>query len=54
MLNTCWYVLGLTKSRASSITDLGEIIVGDRIIVAGQRKGTVRYIGSTDFAPGRH
>ena len=26
--------------------------VGDRVIVAGQRKGTIRYIGETQFAPG--
>ncbi|KAJ8306320.1 hypothetical protein KUTeg_016865 [Tegillarca granosa] len=40
------------KSRTSSITDLAEIEIGDRVIVAGQRKGTVRYLGGAKFAPG--
>lgn len=26
--------------------------VGERVIVAGQRKGTVRFAGNTQFAPG--
>ena len=44
-------LLGL-KGRAPSITDLGEIEYGDRVIVAGQRKGTVKYVGESKFAPG--
>lgn len=40
------------KQRAPSITDLGEIEYGDRVIVAGQRKGTVQYVGESKFAPG--
>ncbi|KAL3867597.1 hypothetical protein ACJMK2_040479 [Sinanodonta woodiana] len=43
---------GLTKSRTSSISSLAEIEVGDRVIVAGQRKGTVKFVGETKFAPG--
>lgn len=43
---------GLSKSRASSLSDSGDMEVGDRVIVAGQRKGTIRYIGETQFAPG--
>ncbi|KAK7099935.1 CAP-Gly domain-containing linker protein 3-like isoform X2 [Littorina saxatilis] len=43
---------GLSKSRASSLSDSGDMEVGDRVIVAGQRKGTVRFIGETQFAPG--
>ncbi|XP_046583518.1 CAP-Gly domain-containing linker protein 4-like isoform X1 [Haliotis rubra] len=43
---------GLSKSRASSVGDLGDIEAGDRVIVAGQRKGTVRFAGDTKFAPG--
>ncbi|XP_071142130.1 CAP-Gly domain-containing linker protein 3-like isoform X1 [Mytilus galloprovincialis] len=40
------------KGRAPSITDLGDIEYGDRVIVAGQRKGTVKYVGESKFAPG--
>lgn len=43
---------GLSKSQASSISSLAEIESGDRVIVAGQRKGTVRFVGETKFAPG--
>lgn len=43
---------GLSKSRASSISSLAEIEVGDRVIVAGQRKGTIKFVGDTKFAPG--
>ncbi|NXC51776.1 CLIP4 protein, partial [Aleadryas rufinucha] len=30
----------------------GEIHVGDRVLVVGQRTGTVRFCGTTTFAPG--
>ncbi|XP_016152674.1 PREDICTED: CAP-Gly domain-containing linker protein 4 [Ficedula albicollis] len=30
----------------------GEIQVGDRVLVVGQRTGTVRFYGTTKFAPG--
>ncbi|NWQ70418.1 CLIP4 protein, partial [Neopipo cinnamomea] len=30
----------------------GEIQVGDRVLVVGQRTGTVRFFGTTKFAPG--
>ncbi|NXS34029.1 CLIP4 protein, partial [Pomatostomus ruficeps] len=30
----------------------GEIRVGDRVLVVGQRTGTVRFCGTTKFAPG--
>ncbi|XP_040406660.1 CAP-Gly domain-containing linker protein 4 isoform X3 [Cygnus olor] len=30
----------------------GEIQVGDRVLVVGQRTGTVRFCGTTKFAPG--
>ncbi|KAL8625698.1 hypothetical protein ACOMHN_043973 [Nucella lapillus] len=44
---------GLSKSRPSSSTsDCGEMEIGDRVIVAGQRKGSVRFIGEAQFAPG--
>ncbi|NXT44212.1 CLIP4 protein, partial [Pelecanoides urinatrix] len=32
--------------------DEGEIQVGDRVLVVGQRTGTVRFCGMTKFAPG--
>ncbi|NXG73346.1 CLIP4 protein, partial [Baryphthengus martii] len=32
--------------------DGGEIQVGDRVLVVGQRTGTVRFCGTTKFAPG--
>lgn len=41
---------GLSKSCIPS--PLGEIDTGDRVIVAGQRKGTVKFVGETQFAPG--
>ena len=43
----------MSKSRTSSISSLAEIDVGDRVIVAGQRKGTVKFVGDTKFAPGK-
>ncbi|XP_074753448.1 CAP-Gly domain-containing linker protein 4 [Athene noctua] len=33
-------------------SDEGEIHVGDRVLVVGQRTGTVRFCGPTKFAPG--
>lgn len=35
------------------MSETGDNEVGDRVIVAGQRKGTIRYMGETQFAPGR-
>ncbi|NXN21806.1 CLIP4 protein, partial [Nycticryphes semicollaris] len=32
--------------------DEGDIQVGDRVLVVGQRTGTVRFCGTTKFAPG--
>lgn len=46
------FLIGLSKSRTSSLSDSGDMEVGDRVIVAGQRKGTIRYVGETQFAPG--
>lgn len=44
---------GLPKGRTPSLTDQSDSIEpGDRVIVAGQRKGTVRFVGETKFAPG--
>lgn len=43
--------LGL-KTRTGSISNLAEMEVGERVIVAGQRKGTIRFAGNTQFAPG--
>ncbi|CAH1775616.1 unnamed protein product [Owenia fusiformis] len=43
-----------TGLRSRSHTPSGEqnLEVGDRVVVAGQRKGTIRYAGETKFAPG--
>ncbi|KAM7533235.1 hypothetical protein Aperf_G00000119913 [Anoplocephala perfoliata] len=38
---------GLHKSSNSE-----EYALGDRVLVAGLRRGTIRYIGETQFAPG--
>uniref|UniRef100_A0A0L8HP84 CAP-Gly domain-containing protein n=1 Tax=Octopus bimaculoides TaxID=37653 RepID=A0A0L8HP84_OCTBM len=51
LVTTDIYV-GRSKSTASSTSDGGDIEVGDRVIVAGQRKGTVRFYGETQFALG--
>ncbi|ESP02457.1 hypothetical protein LOTGIDRAFT_224824 [Lottia gigantea] len=50
--NYSYLSAGLSKSRASSIGDLGDINLEERVIVAGQRKGTVKFIGETKFASG--
>ncbi|KAI0207755.1 CAP-Gly domain-containing linker protein 4 [Lamellibrachia satsuma] len=48
---------GLSRSISSrsslyaSLTD-DDVTIGDRVIVAGQRRGVVRFSGETDFAPG--
>lgn len=36
-------ILGLNKS---------PLQIGDRVLVAGQRKGVVRFVGQTQFSPG--
>ncbi|KAI8786616.1 CAP-Gly domain-containing linker protein 3 [Biomphalaria glabrata] len=38
---------GLSRHHSSEIVE-----VNDRVVVAGQRKGTVKFIGKTHFAPG--
>ncbi|NWW72231.1 CLIP4 protein, partial [Climacteris rufus] len=44
---------GLYSSPTTRKTALdGEIQVGDRVLVVGQRTGTVRFCGTTKFAPG--
>lgn len=40
------------KTKTGSISNLAEMEVGERVIVAGQRKGTIRFAGNTQFAPG--
>ena len=48
-------VAGLSKSgRSLSVVNVPveELEVGDRVLVAGQRKGLIRFAGETDFAPG--
>jgi len=29
-----------------------NIFVGDRVLIASKRAGTVQYVGNTEFAPG--
>ncbi|XP_030302797.1 CAP-Gly domain-containing linker protein 4 isoform X1 [Calypte anna] len=45
---------GLSSSLTTrkNPVDKGEIHVGDRVLVVGQRIGTVRFCGTTKFAPG--
>lgn len=40
---------GLSKQMS---LDTEIIEVNERVVVAGQRKGTVRFIGEAQFAPG--
>ncbi|KAM4627768.1 CAP-Gly domain-containing linker protein 3 [Polymixia lowei] len=41
------------KSSAVSLDPEGlNVEVGDQVLVAGQKQGTVRFYGKTDFAPG--
>ncbi|XP_020648782.3 CAP-Gly domain-containing linker protein 4 [Pogona vitticeps] len=39
-------------SARRNLFDEGEIQIGDRVLVVGQRTGTVRFYGTTKFAPG--
>lgn len=41
----------LPPSRRNPFVE-GEIQIGDRVLVVGQRTGTVRFYGTTRFAPG--
>ncbi|XP_059516214.1 CAP-Gly domain-containing linker protein 4 isoform X1 [Myotis daubentonii] len=40
-------------SGANSTRPAGELQLGDRVLVVGQRIGTVRFFGTTNFAPGQ-
>ncbi|ELU18914.1 hypothetical protein CAPTEDRAFT_180238 [Capitella teleta] len=49
------YIAGLLKAgRSLSVVNgpVEELVVGERVLVAGQRKGVIRFCGETDFAPG--
>ena len=53
-----WFVspVALRKkslSMASLDPDGVRVDLGDQVLVAGQKKGTIRYYGKTDFAPGK-
>ncbi|KAM5292239.1 CAP-Gly domain-containing linker protein 4 isoform 2-T2 [Ctenodactylus gundi] len=39
-------------SIANSTRGKGELQLGDRVLVVGQRIGTIRFFGTTNFAPG--
>ncbi|XP_076834043.1 CAP-Gly domain-containing linker protein 4 isoform X3 [Brachyhypopomus gauderio] len=47
---------GPSRSRAplagSSVCEVPEVRLGERVLVAGQRTGVVRFYGRTSFAPG--
>ncbi|XP_036190883.1 CAP-Gly domain-containing linker protein 4 isoform X2 [Myotis myotis] len=40
-------------SGANSTRRAGELQLGDRVLVVGQRIGTIRFFGTTNFAPGQ-
>lgn len=40
-------------SGANSTRPAGELQLGDRVLVVGQRIGTIRFFGTTNFAPGQ-
>ncbi|XP_035388437.1 CAP-Gly domain-containing linker protein 4 isoform X3 [Electrophorus electricus] len=41
-----------TPSAGSSVSELPEVHLGERVLVVGQRTGVVRFYGKTSFAPG--
>lgn len=43
---------GLADASRRGLPNLG-IEVGDRVVVAGQKLGTVLFVGNTTFAPGK-
>ncbi|TGZ50415.1 hypothetical protein CRM22_010810 [Opisthorchis felineus] len=43
---------GLRIQSSTDGPDTQQFQLGDRVLVAGQRRGVIRYIGSTEFAPG--
>jgi hypothetical protein len=47
--------VGLNHGRTSSFgSEAGtELELGDRVVVAGQRKGIIKYIGDAKFSPGK-
>ncbi len=48
------HLIGMRRGRVFGLAEGEEPLqVGERCLVAGQRKGHVRYSGNTDFAPGR-
>ncbi|KAG8194224.1 hypothetical protein JTE90_024556 [Oedothorax gibbosus] len=43
---------GLSSLRRQNSSESHEFVVGDRILVSGHRKGTIRFAGETEFASG--
>lgn len=41
-----------SHTSASTPPPAEQVATGERVVVAGQRRGIVRYTGQTDFAPG--
>ena len=45
--------LGRRKGGSANHPGVGEALdVGERVLVAGQRKGVIKFAGQTHFAPG--
>ena len=42
----------MCSSDLASVDPELQVDVGDQVLVAGQKQGTVRFYGKTDFAPG--
>lgn len=52
----CVYCVISAQKKKTSVASLDpeglNVEVGDQVLVAGQKNGTVRFYGKTDFAPG--
>lgn len=51
----CFHHSGISRSNSvcSDIGDDAKFVEGDRVVAAGFKKGTIRFIGETKFAPGQ-
>lgn len=49
------FILGLSSLRnRQNSQETYDFVVGDRILVSGHRKGTIRFAGETEFASGKN
>lgn len=47
-------ILGLSTIRNRQNSEEScDFVVGDRVLVSGHRKGTIRFAGETEFATGK-